>query len=787
MSESIVIVESPAKAKTIAKYLGRTYRVLASMGHVRDLPKSELGVDIEAGFVPKYITIRGKGEVLKALKDAAKKASRVYLASDPDREGEAIAWHLAQYLKLDLDAPIRVVFHEITERAVKESFRHPRKIDRALVDAQQARRILDRLVGYQISPLLWKKVKKGLSAGRVQSVAVKLIIDRENEIEAFVPEEYWTVDVHLEAAAGELVAQFYGYGEEKTPLRSSADVAALLRHIEGRPFVVLDVARRERRRKPPAPFTTSTLQQEASRKLGFRATRTMRVAQELYEGVPLGPEGHVGLITYMRTDSVRVSELAQAEARAYLAEVFGDAYVPATPPVRKARAGAQDAHEAIRPTSVRRTPEAVKPYLSRDQYRLYRLIWERFVASQMPPAVYDTTTVTIGAGDARFRAAGSVIKFDGFLRVYEEATEDRPAAEAREAKGGGKSEDVGEEDFGELRRIVPVERGETLRHLRTEPRQHFTQPPPRYSEAQLVKTMEELGIGRPSTYAPTIETIQKRGYVVLRDRRFHPTELGRLVTALLERFFPEIIDVSFTAKMEADLDRVEAGALDSRTLLETFYAQFQRRLEAAEAEMAPVTLEPEYAGVDCDVCGRPMVVKTGRYGKFLACSGYPECTNTKPYVVSSGARCPKCGQGELVERRSKRGRVFYGCSRFPECDFTTWDRPHPAPCPECGGLLVLKGRQGREVAVCTACGARFDPEALPPVEPTPFLVPGPQVSEGPAGHAPAPEAVGADASAPEVSEGRGPAADDTAPEVVASDGSGPDVRKKKTCDREYVR
>lgn len=719
MSEAVVIVESPAKAKTIAKVLGRKYRVLASMGHIRDLPKSQLGVDIEAGFVPKYITIRGKGEVLKKLKEATKKASRVYLAADPDREGEAIAWHLAQYLELDPEAPIRVVFHEITERAIKQSFEQPRRINMALVDAQQARRILDRLVGYKISPLLWKKVKKGLSAGRVQSVAVKLIIDRENEINAFVPEEYWTVDAHLNAPEGSLIAAFYGYGDEKTSLKNEADVRALLEHVAGAAFTVLEVHRRERRRRAPAPFTTSTLQQEAAAKLAFRASRTMRVAQELYEGLALGPEGNVGLITYMRTDSVRVAETAQDEARRYIGETFGQAYMPASAPTRKVRAGAQDAHEAIRPTSVYRTPEAVKPYLSRDQYRLYKLIWERFVASQMSAAVYDTTTAVIGARDARFRARGSVIKFDGYLRVYAEgeALKDKD----RKTSGGDAAKDDDDDDFSELRRLPPLQVGDRLTLLRFDPRQHFTQPPPRYSEAQLVKAMEELGIGRPSTYAPTLETIQKRGYVVLEERRFHPTELGRIVTELLEAYFPEIIDVSFTAKMEADLDRIEEGAEDWRTLLRNFYGPFSARLSAAEAEMEKVTLEPEYAGVSCVVCGRPMVIKTGRYGKFLACSGFPECKNTKPLILSTGVRCPSCGKGELVERRTKRGRIFYGCSRYPECEFTIWDRPLSVSCPDCGGLLVAKGRRGQETAVCTQCGARFSRRTLGEAALTPAM------------------------------------------------------------------
>lgn len=708
MAEALVIVESPAKAKTIAKYLGKKYQVLASMGHVRDLPKSKLGVNIEASFQPDYITIRGKGEILKQLKEAAKKAKRVYLAADPDREGEAIAWHLAEYLKLDPNAPVRVVFNEITEPAIKASFKAPRPINYDLVNAQQARRILDRLVGYKISPILWQKVKKGLSAGRVQSVAVKLIIDREQEIEQFVPEEYWTLTAHL-GEEEPFTAEFYGYGTEKTPLPDEQAVKAVIEHVRGRPFIVEKVTKKERKRRAPLPFTTSTMQQEAAKRLGFRATKTMRIAQTLYEGLSLGPEGEAGLITYMRTDSTRISEVAQEEAKRYITETFGASYV--RPEEKKGtireQQGVQDAHEAIRPTSVFRTPQSVKPYLSRDELRLYTLIWERFVASQMSAAVYDTVRADMRAGEALFRANGSELKFPGFLKVYQD-TPDEGGERKRSGKSGEeqKGEDEGELFYGDgAPRLLPPLHPEMevpLRHL--EPRQHFTQPPPRYTEATLVKALEELGIGRPSTYAPTLETIQKRGYVVLEDKRFHPTELGRVVTEALEQYFPEIVDVSFTAKMEKELDEIEDGEKDWRFLLHTFYGPFSERLEKAESEMEKVELTPEYAGVTCDVCGRPMVYKMGRYGKFLACSGFPECKHTKPIVHSLGIPCPKCATGEIVERRTKKGRIFYGCSRYPDCDFTSWDRPLKETCPVCGGWMVQKGKNTKAIKQCMVCG-----------------------------------------------------------------------------------
>jgi len=685
MADSLVIVESPAKAKTISKYLGSKYIVKASMGHIRDLPKSQTGVEIEKGFRPKYITIRGKGSVLKELKDASKKVKKVYLAADPDREGEAIAWHLAHYLELDEGEPCRVVFNEITKQAVKDAFKSPRPINMDLVNAQQARRILDRLVGYKISPLLWKKVKKGLSAGRVQSVAVKLIIDRENEINSFVPEEYWTITARLIQDGVPFEAKFHAFDGEKKELSSEQDVRQVLEAIEGRPFVVSDVKERERLRNPAPPFITSTLQQEAARKLGFRAAKTMSVAQQLYEGVDLGKEGSVGLITYMRTDSTRVSPVAQEEAKAYIVEKFGADYAPAEFRVyAKKSSNAQDAHEAIRPTSIRREPEAVKPYLTRDQYRLYKLIWERFTASQMSSAVLDTMTVDIQAGRATFRATGSKIKFPGFMKVYVEGNDD------------GTTE---EENL-----LPPLREGMTPERAGVEPKQHFTSPPPRYTEARLVRALEELGIGRPSTYAPTLETIHKRGYVAIEDKKFVPTELGILVNQLMEEFFPEILNVEFTAHMEDDLDHIEEGKKDWVEVLNEFYEPFSKRLKVAEDEMREVELKEEVSDEICDKCGRPFVYKMGRFGKFLACSGFPECRNTKPILKDIGVTCPKCGEGRIIERRSKKGRVFYGCDKYPGCDYVSWDRPTDKACPACDSRLVEKRSRSGGRLLCPECG-----------------------------------------------------------------------------------
>ncbi len=684
MADSLVIVESPAKAKTIGKYLGKKYIVKASMGHVRDLPKSQLGVDTENRFDPKYITIRGKGDILKELRQAQKKVKRVYLAADPDREGEAIAWHLAHSLNLDKDEKCRVVFNEITKQAVQEAFKNPRTINMDLVNAQQARRILDRLVGYQISPLLWKKVRKGLSAGRVQSVALKLIIDREKEIRNFKPEEYWTVTAKLQAENEELEAKFYGYQNEKTELKNKEEVDALLEKIKGKRAMVASVKETKRRRNPPLPFITSTLQQEAARKLGFRTAKTMSVAQQLYEGVELGKQGTVGLITYMRTDSTRIAKSAAEEAKKFILDRFGPEFVPEQPRVQKKNTGAQDAHEAIRPTDVMNEPGKIKEYLTRDQFRLYKLIWERYVASQMAPALMDAVTADIAIGEATFRATGSKVNFPGFMKVYIEGTD-----EVKQQK----------ERF-----LPPLSEGQRLKRLGINPEQHFTQPPPRYTEARLVKAMEELGIGRPSTYAPTLETIQKRWYVRLEERRFVSTELGEIVVELMEQFFPEIINVEFTAKMEEQLDEIEEGQVDWVEILDAFYKQFSERLAIAEKEMEKIQVEEEVSDEKCEKCNRPMVYKFGRYGRFLACSGFPECRNAKPILKTIGVKCPKCKQGEIVERKSsKRRRTFYGCDQYPDCDFVSWDKPINRPCPKCQSLLVEKKASKRVVIRCTQC------------------------------------------------------------------------------------
>jgi DNA topoisomerase-1 len=683
MADALVIVESPAKAKTIGKYLGKKFIVKASMGHIRDLPKSQMGVNVEQDFEPKYITIRGKGDVLKELRDAAKKVKKVYLAADPDREGEAIAWHLSHSLNIDQGEPCRVVFNEITKQAVKDAFKHPRKINMDLVNAQQARRILDRLVGYNISPLLWKKVKKGLSAGRVQSVAVKLINDRENEIKTFQPEEYWSVTASLKGETEELFeAKFYGFEGAKAELQKEEDVKDLLQNMGNNPFVVKEIKKKERRRNPSPPFTTSSLQQEAARKLNFRAAKTMMVAQQLYEGIELGKEGSVGLITYMRTDSTRVSQTAIDEAKEFITEKFGKEYSLEEARTHAQKENAQDAHEAVRPTSVVRTPEEMKTYLSRDQLRLYRLIWERFIASQMASAILDTMTVTITAGVATFRANGSKVNFPGFMKVYIEGNDD------------------GKEEKDNL--LPPLEEGQILHLDQLDPKQHFTQPPPRYSEARLVRTLEELGIGRPSTFAPTLETIQKRGYVALEDKRFIPTELGEIVIQLMEEFFPEILDSTFTAKMEEDLDFVEEGKVNWVNVLNGFYQGFQKRMEVADKFMQEVEIEDEVSDELCEKCGQPMVYKLGRFGKFLACSGFPECRNTKAILKETGVTCPKC-EGMIVERKSKRKRTFYGCNHYPECDFVSWDKPIERKCPKCSSMLVEKKGKKESKVVCTAC------------------------------------------------------------------------------------
>ncbi|NLS88395.1 type I DNA topoisomerase [Bacillus subtilis] len=690
MSDYLVIVESPAKAKTIERYLGKKYKVKASMGHVRDLPKSQMGVDIEQNFEPKYITIRGKGPVLKELKTAAKKAKKVYLAADPDREGEAIAWHLAHSLDLDLNSDCRVVFNEITKDAIKESFKHPRMINMDLVDAQQARRILDRLVGYKISPILWKKVKKGLSAGRVQSVALRLIIDREKEINDFKPEEYWTIDGTFLKGQETFEASFFGKNGKKLPLNSEADVKEILSQLKGNKYTVEKVTKKERKRNPALPFTTSTLQQEAARKLNFRAKKTMMIAQQLYEGIDLGREGTVGLITYMRTDSTRISNTAVDEAAAFIDQTYGKEFLGGKRKPAKKNENAQDAHEAIRPTSVLRKPSELKAVLGRDQMRLYKLIWERFVASQMAPAVLDTMSVDLTNNGLTFRANGSKVKFSGFMKVYVE----------------GKDDQMEEKD----RMLPDLKEGDTVLSKDIEPEQHFTQPPPRYTEARLVKTLEELGIGRPSTYAPTLDTIQRRGYVGLDNKRFVPTELGQIVLDLIMEFFPEIINVEFTAKMERDLDHVEEGNTEWVKIIDNFYTDFEKRVKKAESEMKEVEIEPEYAGEDCELCSSPMVYKMGRYGKFLACSNFPDCRNTKPIVKQIGVKCPSCGEGDIVERKSKKKRVFYGCDRYPDCEFVSWDKPIERKCPKCGKMLVEKKLKKGIQVQCVECDYKEEPQ-----------------------------------------------------------------------------
>ncbi|HDR4295791.1 TPA: type I DNA topoisomerase [Bacillus anthracis] len=684
MSDYLVIVESPSKAKTIEKYLGKKYKVVASMGHVRDLPKSQMGIEVKNNFTPKYITIRGKGPVLKDLKSAAKKAKKVYLAADPDREGEAIAWHLANTLNVDVESDCRVVFNEITKDAIKESFKHPRAINMDLVDAQQARRILDRLVGYNISPLLWKKVKKGLSAGRVQSVAVRLIIEREREIQSFEPEEFWTIKTEFVKGKDTFEASFYGVDGEKVQLTNETQVNEIIEQLKDNAFSVENVTRKERKRNPALPFTTSSLQQEAARKLNMRAKKAMMLAQQLYEGIDLGKQGTVGLITYMRTDSTRISETAQTEARTYITEAYGTEYIGAEKKKETKKSNAQDAHEAIRPTSVMRKPEELKSFLSRDQLRLYKLIWERFVASQMASAIMDTVTARLINNNVQFRASGSVVKFPGFMKVYVE------------------SKDDGAEEKDKM--LPPLEVGETVFSKDLEPKQHFTQPPPRYTEARLVRTLEELGIGRPSTYVPTLETIQKRGYVGLDNKRFVPTELGEIVIELILEFFPEIINIEFTANMEQSLDEVEEGNANWVKIVDDFYVGFEPRLEKAEKEMREVEIKDEPAGEDCELCNHPMVFKMGKYGKFMACSNFPDCRNTKPIVKEIGVTCPKCDKGQIIERRSnKKKRLFYGCGTYPECDFVSWDKPIGRKCPKCEGMLVEKKLKKGVQVQCISC------------------------------------------------------------------------------------
>ncbi|HGC7907468.1 TPA: type I DNA topoisomerase [Streptococcus agalactiae] len=673
--KNLVIVESPAKAKTIEKYLGRNYKVVASVGHIRDLKKSSMSIDFENNYEPQYINIRGKGPLINDLKKEAKKAKKVYLASDPDREGEAISWHLAHILDLDKEDRNRVVFNEITKDAVKNAFVEPRQINMDLVDAQQARRVLDRIVGYSISPILWKKVKKGLSAGRVQSVALKLIIDRENEIKAFQPEEYWTIDGSFKKGTRKFNATFYGLDGKKFKLSNNEDVKTVLKRIKTDEFLVEKVEKKERRRNAPLPYTTSSLQQDAANKINFRTRKTMMIAQQLYEGLSLGTAGHQGLITYMRTDSTRISPLAQNEATEFITNRFGANYSKHGNKVKNA-SGAQDAHEAIRPSSVNHTPESIAKYLDKDQLKLYTLIWNRFIASQMTAAVFDTMKVNLTQNGVTFIANGSQVKFDGYMAVYN--------------------------DTDKNKMLPDMEEGESVKKVNTNPEQHFTQPPARFSEASLIKTLEENGVGRPSTYAPTLETIQKRYYVKLAAKRFEPTELGEIVNSLIVEFFPDIVDVTFTAEMEGKLDEVEIGKEQWQKIIDEFYKPFEKELAKAETEMEKIQIKDEPAGFDCELCGSPMVIKLGRYGKFYACSNFPECHNTKAITKEIGVICPICQKGQVIERKTKRNRIFYGCDRYPECEFTSWDKPIGRTCPKSNDFLVEKKvRGGGKQVVCS--------------------------------------------------------------------------------------
>lgn len=701
----LVIVESPAKARTVGRYLGKGYTVKASVGHVRDLLRSQLSVDVEHDFQPKYRVPNEKRSVVKEIKELAKKVEEVYLATDPDREGEAIAWHLMEAAEMEPERVKRVVFHEITKPAIEEAFAHPRGIDMDLVNAQQARRILDRLVGYSLSPLLWRKVRGRLSAGRVQSVALRLIVEREREIEQFVPQEYWTIagEFRPEGRKETFVARLVRLDGQEPVLGSEAEVQPVLRSMEKASYVTSKVQRGQRRRRPSAPFTTSTMQQEASRRLGFTAKRTMSVAQQLYEGLDVGEEGITGLITYMRTDSTNVSPLAQQEARRFIQEQHGEKFLPDKPPRYRTQAQrAQEAHEAIRPTSVYRTPEKVKPYLTRDQYRLYKLIWARFVASQMAPALYDTLTVEITGEEGEhtylLRASGSLLRFPGFLVVYEETQDE----DGREANG----------DTGDIPPDLQPGQPQTL--VRLIPEQHFTQPPPRYTDATLVRTLEEYGIGRPSTYAPILSTLQQRGYVRREGKRLIPTETGRLVNDLLVEWFPDVLDMGFTARMEDELDQIAAGERPWVEVVRKFYEPFSAKVKEAEKHMPENKQGPEPIGRQCPECGGELVVRWGRYGEFISCSNFPKCRYTEPWLEKIGVKCPKCG-GDLVRRRTRRGRVFYGCSNYPQCDFTSWKLPLPTPCPKCGGLLV---QVNKHQAQCISCEAPFSLDELES-EPTP--------------------------------------------------------------------
>lgn len=683
MANNLVIVESPTKSKTIEKFLGKNYTVRASMGHLRDLPKSQFGVNIENDFEPKYINIRGKGDLIKELKNLAKKADKVYLATDPDREGEAIAWHLAHILGVDPTDKCRIEFHEITNAAVKSALKNPQSIDLSKVDAQQARRILDRIVGYQLSPLLWRKVRKGLSAGRVQSVAVKIICDRQKEIDQFIPKEYWTISANLREhqKAPQFSADVVKYKNKKLDIGSKDEAEKIERDLRNANYIVKESNKKERRRRPIPPFTTSSLQQEAFKKLNFTTKKTMMLAQQLYEGLNLGKEGSVGLITYMRTDSVRFSETAILDIRNYIESEFGSAYLPEKPNVFSSKKNAQDAHEAIRPTSITRSPDSIEAYLTKDQLKLYSIIWKRAITSQMSEALYDVTTLVIQAGEYNLNASGSVLKFEGFLKLSDK----KELAEEKE-------------------KPVPfLDPATALQVVELQPaKQHFTEPPPYFTEATLVKELEDKGIGRPSTYSPTIQTILERNYIAKDGKKLVPTELGILTLELLTNYFSNLIDIPFSAELESELDEVADNKIDKNKVLQRFYNPFAEALAVAEKEMPVVEIPVEVSDVKCDKCGRMMVYKHGRFGTFLACPGFPECRNTKAILKKTGINCPKCGLGEVIERKTKRGRVFYGCERYPECDFTTWDKPVKDPCPKCKGMLVEKtGKNGTKNIYCS--------------------------------------------------------------------------------------
>ena len=682
-SYKLVIVESPAKARTISKFLGRSYKVEASQGHVRDLPKSQLGVDVEHDFEPKYITIRGRGEVLERIRKEAKGAKSIILATDPDREGEAISWHLATILGIDPESACRVEFNEITEKTVKNAIKEPRAVNMQLVNAQQARRLLDRLVGYKISPLLWVKIKKGLSAGRVQSVATRMVVDREQEIEQFEPEEYWYVDAQLRAGGKQLQARLISLDGERVTLSDAEQANEAKARVEKGGFVIRSVKRGERRKHPAAPFTTSNLQQEASRKLGFTTAKTMQVAQQLYEGVDIEGRGTLGLISYIRTDSVRLSDEAVAAAREMIAERYGEQFVPEKPNVYKGRKSAQYAHEAIRPTNLELRPEEIKASLTKDQYNLYRLVYLRFVACQMADALYETQQIEIASDSGVvLRSSAERLKFAGFTAVYEEGTDDVPN---QDEHGSSLMADVSEGDHAEL--------------LSDEATQHFTQAPARYTEASLVRALEEKGIGRPSTYAPTISTILARGYVMREKKQLFPTELGIMITDMMKEYFADIVDIAFTAGMEEQLDEVEEGKLDWHKVLSDFYGPFEKTLENAESKIEKVEIKDEVSDVPCDKCGAMMVYKLGRYGRFLACPNFPECRNTKAIQVEIDAPCPKCG-GKLLQKTSRKGRKFYGCERYPECDFVSWDMPVSEKCPKCGSYMTLSHTKKGDFYVC---------------------------------------------------------------------------------------